>query len=78
LALFEKNCVDFLQPCVRLQTGLRLLQNGVFLCIKNSEDFAWVRYRGVAMEEIDADLMEHSEQHRSPVLGLKVCSRERS
>jgi hypothetical protein len=34
----------------------RILQNRGFLRKKNSEDFAWVRYRGEATDGIDADL----------------------
>ena len=78
LALLAKDSVDFLQPCARRQTGVRLLQDRGFLLIKNSEDFAWVRYRGEALGEIDADLVEHTKQHRPPLVGLIIRASERS
>jgi hypothetical protein len=34
----------------------RILQNRGFLRKKSSEDFVWIRYRGEAMDGIDADL----------------------
>jgi hypothetical protein len=62
--------------CASLQPGVCLLQNPVFLRIKNREDFAGVRYRGIASEDINHDLIENSKQHRPPLVGLEVRSTE--